>query len=67
MLYYWDIDFFFSQDKIVGYGSTLITQGIAYLEEKWGTKRLDIPDHMQAPLLRILHLPFIPGFSDKMV
>lgn len=53
-------------DNIVEYGSSLITKGIAYLEDKWGTKRLAMPEHMNAPLLRVLQLPFIPGFSDTM-
>lgn len=51
---------------VVEYGSTLITNGITYLEQKWGTKRLAIPEHMEAPLLRVLQLPFIPGFSDTL-
>ncbi|XP_060606606.1 uncharacterized protein LOC132758918 [Ruditapes philippinarum] len=53
-------------DKIVQHNSTLVTKGLAYLEEKWKTKRLAIPEHMEAPCLRILHLPFIPGFSDRL-
>ncbi|XP_045213671.1 uncharacterized protein LOC123564270 [Mercenaria mercenaria] len=51
-------------EKVVQYNSALLTKGIAYLEEKWGTKRLAIPECMTAPCLRVIHLPFIPGFTD---
>ncbi|XP_053376757.1 uncharacterized protein LOC123530484 [Mercenaria mercenaria] len=54
------------QEKIVQYNSTLMAEGIKYLEEKWGTKCLAIPENMKAPCIRILQLPFIPRFSDSL-
>jgi hypothetical protein len=59
--------FYYFQDKVVQYNSMLVSKGVEYLEEKWGTKRLSIPKHMEAPCLRIVYLPYIFGFSDRLV
>lgn len=53
-------------EKVVGYNTALLKQGVAYLEEKWGVKRLEIPEAMEAPCLRVLYLPFLPGITDRM-
>ncbi|XP_060591912.1 uncharacterized protein LOC132746714 [Ruditapes philippinarum] len=53
-------------NKVVQYNSMLVSKGVEYLVEKWGTKRLSIPKHMEAPCLRIIYLPYIPGFSDRL-
>ncbi|XP_060570275.1 uncharacterized protein LOC132728620 isoform X1 [Ruditapes philippinarum] len=54
-------------DKIVSYNSTLLSKGTSYLVKLWGTETLAIPKSMEAPCMRLLHLPFIPGFSDNLV
>lgn len=51
-------------EKINEYNSTLLYKGVTYLEEKWGTKRLQVPDSMHSLYQCIVALPFIPGFSD---
>ncbi|KAH3691924.1 hypothetical protein DPMN_192470 [Dreissena polymorpha] len=51
-------------EKINEYNSNLLYKGVTYLEEKWGTKRLQVPDSMRSLYQCIVALPFIPEFSD---
>lgn len=44
-------------DAITKYTSELREKGVRYLEEIWGTKRLEVPDHMVAPNMQLIHLP----------
>jgi hypothetical protein len=64
---YYCIKTSYFQNKVVQYNSMLVSKGVEYLVEKWGTKRLSIPKHMEAPCLRIVYLPYIHGFSDRLV
>ena len=45
----------------------LLYRGVEYLEQRWGTRRLYIPEHMHAPYQCVLQLPFIRGYSDAKV
>ncbi|WAR31068.1 LCYD1-like protein [Mya arenaria] len=51
-------------ERIRSYCIPLLKEGMAYLEEKWGTKRLNIPENMRAPFQCVIEVPFIRGFSD---
>lgn len=53
-------------EKIAEYNSTLLKEGVSYLEKAWGTRKLEIPEYMHAPFLRLLHLPHLPGITDAM-
>lgn len=51
-------------NAIVNYTSNLRERSVAYLEERWGTKRLPVPETMVAPNLQMVELPYLVGFSE---
>ena len=58
---------FFTQEKTQAYAAKLRDRAIPYLEERWGTKRLAIPQSMVAPYMQMVKLPYLKPFSDNSV
>ena len=55
------------QDKTLPYAKKLRQKSISYLEERWGTKRLAIPENMVAPYMQMVKLPYLKSFCDDPV
>ena len=52
------------QDRIYPHIIELKEKAISYLEQRWGTKRLPIPQNMVAPYMQMILLPYIKPYSD---
>lgn len=51
-------------EKTLPYAAELRHKAIPYLEKRWGTKRLEIPDDMVAPYMQMIKLPYLKGYTD---
>ena len=50
-------------DRIEEYVRPLLERAVEMLEREWGTKRLEVPEEMLSPFMRVIKLPDLPAFS----
>ncbi len=50
------------QDVVQNYIKNLLDEAVDYLVKLWGTEKFPIPRDMEAPYLRMVKLPPLPGF-----
>ncbi|KAL5012702.1 hypothetical protein ScPMuIL_011253 [Solemya velum] len=49
---------------IVGYNMTILEEVVDRLVKTWDTSQLEIPKSMEAPCMRVIKLPDIPGYPN---